>query len=86
MLSHLKRRGGGIAAVAVLAALTPALSVSPASAAPQSVLTATAAGDTATYSAGPSGSAASAGMTDTTSTDVLHCPLRHHYRCYGDDL
>jgi len=70
MLSHLKRRVGVIAAVAVLASLTAALSVSPASAVPQTALTALAAGDTATYSACPSGSVASAGMTDTTSTDV----------------
>ena len=70
MLSHLKRRVGVIAAVAVLASLTTALSVSPASAVPQTALTATSAGDTATYSACPSGSVASAGMTDTTSTDV----------------
>ena len=70
MLFHLKRRVGVIAAVAVLAALTPALSVSPVSAAPQTVLGALAAADTATYSACPSGAAASAGMTDTTSTDV----------------
>ena len=70
MLSHLKRRVGVIAAVAVLASLTTALSVSPASAVPQTALTATSAGNTATYSACPSGSAASAGMTDTTSTDV----------------
>ena len=70
MFVHLKRRVGVIAAVAVLAALTPALSVSPALAAPQSALAATSAVDTATYSACPAGAAASAGMTDTTSTDV----------------
>jgi hypothetical protein len=68
MLSHMKRRLGVIAAVAVLAALTPALSTSVASAAPAT--TATAAADTAGLSACPTGSAAAAGFTDTTSTDV----------------
>ena len=51
MLSHLKRRFGVFAALAVLAALTPALSTSVASAAPAT--TATAAGDTTTLSACP---------------------------------
>ena len=69
MLSHLKRRFGVFAALAVLAALTPALSTSVASAAPAT--TATAAGDTTTLSACPTNaSIAAAGFTDTTSTDV----------------
>ncbi|SVD56265.1 uncharacterized protein METZ01_LOCUS409119, partial [marine metagenome] len=42
MLSHMKRRLGVIAAVAVLAALTPALSTSVASAAPATTATAAA--------------------------------------------
>ena len=69
MLSHLKRRFGVFAAVAVLAALTPALSTSVASAAPAT--TATAAGDTTTLSACPANaSIAAAGFTDTSATDV----------------
>ena len=69
MFSHLKRRIGVLTAVAVLAALVPTLSISPASAA-ANVLTATAIDDAATYKACPTGSAAAAGFTDTTSTDV----------------
>jgi hypothetical protein len=69
MLSHLKRRMGVIAAVAVLAALTPALSNSVASAAPAT--TATLAGDTTTLETCPaSASIPAAGFTDTTSTAV----------------
>lgn len=68
MLSHLKRRFGVLTAVAVLAALVPTLSMSPASAAAST--TAVTRGDLATYSACPSGSASAAGFTDTTSTDV----------------
>ena len=68
MFSHLKRRIGVLTAVAVLAALVPTLAVSTASAAP--ALSATAPAASATYSACPSGSAAAAGFTDTTSTDV----------------
>ena len=69
MLSHLKRRIGVLTAVAVLAALVPTLAVSPASAAPAT--TATAAADVTTLSACPTeASIASAGFTDTTSTDV----------------
>jgi len=69
MLSHLKRRMGVIAAVAVLAALTPALSTSVASAAPAT--TATAAADVTYLEACPaSASIPSAGFTDTTSTAV----------------
>ena len=69
MLSHLKRRIGVFAAVAVLAAGVPALTTSPASAAASATLV-TAVSDPATYSACPSGSAAAAGFTDTTATDV----------------
>jgi hypothetical protein len=68
MLSHLKKRLGVLTAIAVLAALVPALAASPASAAPATV--AVAPGNGATYSACPTGSAAAAGFTDTTSTDV----------------
>ncbi len=68
MLSHLKKRLGVLTAIAVMAALVPALAASPASAAPATV--AVAAGNGATYSACPTGSAAAAGFTDTTSTDV----------------
>ena len=71
MLSHLKRRIGVLTAVAVLAALVPTLAVSTASAAPQTVATATAAGDVTALKACPaSASTPSAGFTDTTSTDV----------------
>ena len=68
MFSHLKRRIGVLTAVAVLAALVPTLAVSTASAAP--LTTAAAGSDPALYVACPSGSAAAAGFTDTTSTDV----------------
>ena len=68
MFSHLKRRIGVLTAVAVLAALVPTLAVSTASAAP--LTTALAGSDPATYVACPTGSAAAAGFTDTTSTDV----------------
>ena len=72
MLSHLKRRIGVLSAIAVVAALVPAFVASPVSALPNSSLgaTATAALDGHTYSACPTGSAAAAGFTDTTSTDV----------------
>ena len=69
MLSHLKRRIGVVAAVAVLAALVPALSTSVASAAP--LATPASAQSPSSYSACPaSASIPSAGFTDTTSTDV----------------
>jgi hypothetical protein len=68
MFSHLKRRIGVFTAVAVLAALVPALATSTASAAP--LTTAAAGSDAAVYVACPTGSAAAAGFTDTTSTDV----------------
>ncbi len=68
MFSHLKRRIGVLAAVAVLAALVPTLAVSTASAAPLTV--AAAPGDEHLEVACPTGSAAAAGFTDTTSTDV----------------
>ena len=68
MFSHLKRRIGVLAAVAVMAALVPTLAVSTASAAPAVV--AAAPGDEHVQVACPAGSAAAAGFTDTTSTDV----------------
>ena len=68
MLSHLKRRVGVFTAIAVMAALVPALTVSTASAAPAT--TATAPGDGHLELACPAGSASAAGFTDTTSTDV----------------
>ena len=69
MLSRFKRRIGIITAVAVVAALVPALSMSPASAA-VNALTAEVVSSASTYSACPTGSAPAAGFTDTTSTDV----------------
>ncbi|SVD26998.1 uncharacterized protein METZ01_LOCUS379852, partial [marine metagenome] len=69
MLSHLKRRIGVFAAIAVLAAGVPALTTSPASAAASTTLV-LAVSDPATYEACPSGTAAAAGFTDTTATDV----------------
>jgi len=68
MFSHLKRRVGVFTAIAVMAALVPALTVSTASAAPAT--TATAPGDGHLELACPAGSASAAGFTDTTSTDV----------------
>ena len=68
MFSHLKRRIGVLAAVAVMAALVPTLAVSTASAAP--LVTAAAPGDEHAQVACTTGSAAAAGFTDTTSTDV----------------
>ena len=70
MFSNFKKRLGVLAAIAVLAALVPALSVSPASAALKSGLLAIAPQADATYDSCPSTSAAAAGFTDTTSTDV----------------
>ena len=70
MFSHLKRRIGVLTAVAVLAALVPTLAVSPASAAPATALLPYTNVGSADYSACPTGSAAAAGFTDTTSTDV----------------
>ncbi len=68
MFSHLKRRIGVFTAIAVMAALGPALAVSTASAAPAT--TAAAPGDEHLEVACPAGSASAAGFTDTTSTDV----------------
>ena len=68
MLSHLKKRLGVFTAIAVMSALVPALATSPVSAAVS--LTAVAPANGALYSACPAGSAAAAGFTDTTSTDV----------------
>jgi len=69
MLSHLKRRFGVLAAVAVMAALVPTIASSPVSAAP-SATAITVVGSDATFAACPTGSAPAAGFTDTTSTDV----------------
>ena len=71
MLSHLRRRIGVLSAIAVLAALVPALTVvSPVSAAPKATAV-TAVSDGATYLACPvSAAIPAAGFTDTTSTDV----------------
>jgi len=68
MFSHLKRRIGVLTAVAVLAALVPTLSMSPASAAASS--TTQTMSDATLLEACPSGTASAAGFTDTTSTDV----------------
>jgi len=69
MFSTMKRRLGVFTAIAVMAALVPALSASTASAAP--LTTAANGADPATYEACPaSAGIPSAGMTDTTSTDV----------------
>ena len=70
MFSNFKKRLGVLTAIAVLAALVPALSVSPASAALKSGLLAIAPQADATYDSCPSTSAPAAGFTDTTSTDV----------------
>ena len=73
MLSNLRRRLGVIAAVSVLAALIPALSSSPASAAPATTAITTLAGldAEATYLACPaSANIPSAGFTDTTDSAV----------------
>ena len=69
MLSHLKRRFGVLAAVAVMAALVPTIVSSPATAAPATTAI-TIVGSDATYAACPTGAAPAAGFTDTTSTDV----------------
>ena len=70
MLSTIKRRAGVIAAVAVLASLVPVLSNSTASAAPATAAAPHTNEDSPDYSACPGSSAAAAGFTDTTSTDV----------------
>ncbi len=73
MFSQIKRRIGVLAAVAVMAALVPAITSSPASATTAAGTTGvalTVVGSPATYSACPTGSAPAAGFTDTTSTDV----------------
>ena len=73
MFSQMKRRIGVLAAVAVMAALVPAITSSPASATTSVGTTGvavTVVGSAAVYSACPTGSAAAAGFTDTTSTDV----------------
>jgi len=69
MFSTMKRRIGVLSAIAVLAALVPALATSAVSAAPLTVAANPTNGST--YSACPgSAGIASAGFTDTTSTDV----------------
>ena len=72
MFSTMRRRIGVLTAIAVMSALVPTLAVSPASALPESAkgLTAASPGNGHTYLACPTGSAAAAGFTDTTSTDV----------------
>jgi hypothetical protein len=70
MFSTIKRRVGVIAAVAVLASLAPVLSNSTASAAPATAAAPHTNEDSPDYSACPGSSAAAAGFTDTTSTDV----------------
>ena len=73
MFSQMKRRIGVLAAVAVMAALVPAITSSPASATTSVGTTGVAVtivGSAAVSSACPTGSAAAAGFTDTTSTDV----------------
>ena len=70
MFVHLKRRVGVLSAVAVMAAFLPVLTASVASAIPATALSPKSVDDGATYSACPTGSAAAAGFTDTTSTDV----------------
>ena len=68
MFSSFKKRLGVFTAIAVMAALVPALAVSPASAAV--ALTPVAPASGALHSACPTGSAPAGGFTDTTSTDV----------------
>ena len=70
MFSNIKRRVGVISAVAVLAALVPVLAASPASAALKSGTLVVAPAADATFDSCPGTSAAAAGFTDTTSTDV----------------
>jgi hypothetical protein len=71
MFSNFKKRLGVFTAIAVMSALVPALSVSVASAAPTTALTAVSATDVTALLACPaSASTPAAGFTDTTSTDV----------------
>ena len=76
MFSNFKKRLGVLTAIAVMAALVPALSVSPASAALKSGTLVIAPQADATYDSCPSTSAPAAGFTDTTSTDV-NCIKMH---------
>jgi len=69
MLSNLKKRLGVLTAVAVMAALVPVLAASPASAA-ASATTQLKSNTTLLEACPASASIASAGFTDTTSTDV----------------
>ncbi|SVA88477.1 uncharacterized protein METZ01_LOCUS141331 [marine metagenome] len=72
MFTHLKRRLGVLAAVAVLGALVPVMSSSPVSAAPATTaVTALTLSDGASFKACPTSAAVpSAGFTDTTDTAV----------------
>ena len=72
MFTHLKRRLGVLAAVAVLGALVPVMSSSPVSAAPATTaVTALTLSDGAAFKACPTSAAVpSAGFTDTTDTAV----------------
>lgn len=71
MFSNIKRRVSVIAALALMAAVAPAISSSSVSAAPNLATAPATAGDGPTYQACPaSANIPSAGMTDTTSTDV----------------
>ncbi len=69
MLSNMKRRVGIVAGIALLSALVPVLATSSATAAPATIPVAPS--NLSTYSACPSSAGIpSAGMSDTTSTDV----------------
>ena len=70
MLSHLKRRMGVVTAVAVMAALVPVLAASPASAAASATTQAKADTTLGVEACPTSAGIASAGFSDTTSTDV----------------
>jgi len=78
MFSNFKKRLGVLTAIAVMAALVPALAASPASAAV--ALTPVAPDSGALHSACPAGSAAAAGFTDThrlmsTASRCMASPL-----------
>ena len=87
MLSHSRRRIGVLSAVAVMAALlSPALTMSVASAIPATALSPVSVADGASYSACPTGSAAASGFTDTTSTDVDCIAMHGITTGHGDYL
>ncbi len=75
MFSNFKKRLGVFTAIALMSALVPALAVSTASAAPATAVSPHVNEASSTYSACPTGSAAAAGFTDTTSTDVDCIPM-----------